>query len=647
MDGKPDSAPEAQKNMGKSLELSWNKTTIREAALALEQARAGGDPENICASLIQLAHLHFRQGRYAQTKDRAAEVLRDAPPDSAWRCDALRMLGNCAAEMGNPDSAEVYYHQAIDLARQLDYRYALYKCLHSLATNIYWPRGQFDLCLAAGKEALAQAQALDLGEELWFPLSDIAWVYWSTGQRALASQIADQMQSIVSPGSLGDGFTCCLRAGQIEAGGDYLAVVLPLYERARSIAEATGDPGLNIEVRIGLCRAYRLIQDFPTALLWAEDGVAVNTRMNYRQFQAITLIERGRTLIELGNFSSAEADFRSALELAVKLRSNFDQTRATLYLAALLSAKNQPQAADFWQKAIRLMRENGYGFLIDQERTLLLPWIAKMLNARDPILAESGSILFDHLMRLSPPPLQVRTLGQYTLQIGPHPVTKESLRQRRAGELLALLLSSPGYTLSAEQVCEAMCSEKDPCAAVDFYHHAISALRRLLEPDLPDRRFPSRYLEVSEERVTLKIPPRSSIDFLEFERYVQEKDWEQAIALYQGEFLPVYRYTEWSITLRQHLADQFEQALLALAAQRLAAGDAAACLKLARRTLLHNAWQEQAVALGMRAALALGDRVAAMKLYQRLEKDLDGELGIAPQEELQQLYLDIPKRRSR
>ena len=119
------------------------------------------------------------------------------------------MLGNCAAELGDPDRAERYYHQAIDLARQLDYPYALYKCLHSLATNIYWPRGQFELCLAAGKEALAQAQALNLGEELWFPLSDIAWVYWSTGQRELANQIADQMEAVVSPGSLGDGFTCC------------------------------------------------------------------------------------------------------------------------------------------------------------------------------------------------------------------------------------------------------------------------------------------------------------------------------------------------------------------------------------------------------------------------------------------------------
>jgi DNA-binding SARP family transcriptional activator len=381
-------------------------------------------------------------------------------------------------------------------------------------------------------------------------------------------------------------------------------------------------------------------------LLWAEDAVEVCKRLNYFQFQGIVLIERGRTLISLENFSRAEVDFRMALDLAIKQSAKFDETKATLYLAVLLSATNHPQARGFWLKTINLIKDNGYDFLINQERTLLLPWVSQTLNENDPILAKTSSLLFDQITQLPPPPLYVKTLGEFTLQIGPKTLKKGDLRKRRAGELLALLLSSRGYSLSPDQVCEAMCSEKDPCAAADFYHHAISALRRLLEPDLPDRRFPSRYLEVSGEWVTLKIPPGSQIDFLEFEKHVKEKAWEKAIAIYLGEFLPVYRYKEWSLTRRQHLADQFELSLLALAAQQLSNGNAAVCLDLAQRALVHCPWQEQAVMLGMRAALALGNRVIAIKLYQRLEDNLERELGIAPQEELQQLYLDINKRRS-
>jgi len=639
-----DSSCEANKNRSRIIELAWNKISIREAVLLLEEAESSKDSEKLDAARIQLAHLHFRQGRYHETQKLAAEVLQDAAPNSLWRCDALRMLGNCAAEQGDPAAAEEYYHQAIDLSRQLDDRYSLYKCLHSLATNIYWPCGQFELCLAAGKEALAQAQALELGEELWFPLSDIAWAYWSTGEKKLARQIAAQMRLIVSPGSLGDGFTCCLLAGQMEGGEKYLQQVLPLYGQARSIAEATGDPGLNMEVRIGLCRAYRLMQDHATSLLWAEDSVAVSSRMKYRQFQAIAWIERGRTLIELGNYASAEQDLLAAYEMSVRLGAKFDQARSLLYLAVILSINHQPQAGEQWQKATRLIRENGYDFLIGQERSLLLPWVATMMSDSHPILAATGSAMFDTLVRVPPPPLQIRMFGQFSLLVGPNLISKESLRQRRAGELLALLLSSPGCTLSAEQVIEALCSEKDTGAAVDFYHHAVSALRRLLEPDLPDRRFPSRYLEIIEERITLIVPPHSEIDVLEFDLLISQKDWEKAIMLYQGEYLPMYRYADWAIGLRQHFADRFEMALLALADEQLNAGAPAACLELAQRALMHNAWQEQAAALGIRAALDLDDRATALKLYQRLEKKLSQDLGIPPQAQLQQLYAEARRK---
>ena len=612
--------------------------TIHTANMRLNQARLDGDSENINVALIQLAHLHFRQGRYNQTQILSEEVIKEALPDSGRICDALILLGNCAAELGDPDKAETYYHQARNLALQLDYHYALYKCLHSLATNIYWPRGQFDLCLAAGKEALSQAQGLGLKEELWFPLSDISWVYWSTGQQELACQIADQMEVVVSPGSLGQGFYCCLRAGLTELGDEFIQNVLPLYDCARSIAEKSGDPGLNVEVRLGLCRSYHAVKDLSTASVWADDAVDVCKRANYRQFQGVTLIERGRIQAEKGNLDAAEMDLRCAVDISTQLRSMFDLTRATFYLAGLLSRQSKPGAEVFWQKAIQLIMDNGYDFLIEQERSLILPWIAETLNDPDLELSRTSAVLFNHLANIPPIPLRVKMFGQFSLQMGTRLVSRESLRQRRAGELLALLLSSNGYTLSAEQVTEAMCPEKEPDAAVDFFHHAISALRHLLEPDLPDRRFPCRYLEASDERITLIVPAGCHFDFLDFEQCIQKNQWEKAIEIYQGDFLPMYRYAEWTLMLRQHFADQFEQALLFQAVDRLNVGDAKFCLDLARRALLHNPWQEQAVELGMRATLEMGDRIAAIKLYKGLEKRLKADLGIAPQNELQRLY---------
>jgi len=48
--------------------------------------------------------------------------------------------------------------------------------------------------------------------------------------------------------------------------------------------------------------------------------------------------------------------------------------------------------------------------------------------------------------------------------------------------------------------------------------------------------------------------------------------------------------------------------------------------------------------MGMQAAMQLNDRVTALKLYQRLEKKLSHDLGVAPESQLQLLYNEALKR---
>lgn len=92
--------------------------TIQGAKKALQQARLAGEPEEIYAAVVRLAQLHFRQARYAQTRLLLDEVLQNAPADSVTRCDALRMLGNCAAGLGQP-----YTVQAAQTASPADCAY--------------------------------------------------------------------------------------------------------------------------------------------------------------------------------------------------------------------------------------------------------------------------------------------------------------------------------------------------------------------------------------------------------------------------------------------------------------------------------------------------------------------------------------------
>lgn len=616
---------------------------FKSAEQALENARSSRINGFIIEAKVRVAFLHFRLGHYERARNMAEEALALDTADSKSHVDAWLVLGNCAAETNDLAAAEDSYLHAIDLSRQMGYSRAFMSGLHNLATGIYLPHGKFKLALAADQEVARLANEQNVPKLYWGALVTIAWIYWLIGQYAQSAVTLDELFCHTSPGSLEEGYGHWLYGNLAQESGD-LDQVLSRFTRGRSIAEAIGEPGLGILVRLGPSRYHREAGDAAAAREWAEDALTMAARAGYQHLQGLALIERGRAAWSLNNTAAAQDDLRAAIEILRPLNIHFDLTCANLYLAALLFAQKHPDANHYWQQAAGLIQTHGYDFLLEKERALVLPWVASGLDSSDAAHKITSQRLFNQLQNAMPAPLQVKTLGEFSVRVGSRPILKETLRQRRAGKVLAFLLASPGQTLTSQQITDALCPEKDSRAAADFYHHAVSALRHLLEPDLPDRRFFCRYLDVSEERVTLILPPDSKIDFLEFDRLIRQKDWGNAIALYQGEYLPAYRYAEWAIGLRQHFADRFELALLSLAEEKLNGGSPAACLDLAQRALLHNAWQERAVAMGMQAALQLDDRVTALKLYQRLEKKLNQDLGVAPQSQLQLLYSEALKR---
>jgi DNA-binding SARP family transcriptional activator len=306
-------------------------------------------------------------------------------------------------------------------------------------------------------------------------------------------------------------------------------------------------------------------------------------------------------------------------------------------LAALLHEQGRPEAADAWLAAARTLSEKGYAFLLEQERSLAFPLLSAYQTAPDAAVARTSALLLEGLRRVPPPPLQIALLGGFVVRQGHRIVEERLLRQRRAGELLALLALSPGHRLTAEQVAEALFPARPPAAAQTSFHHATSALRHALEPDLPDK-FPSRYLTVEEGKVALTLPVGSRLDVEMFEAYCRRQAWEEALSLYGGELLAEYRYAAWTQLPRERIALLYQRALFGAAEARLAAGRPAEALDACRRLLALEPWHEGAVLLGMRACVALGDVAGARRLYLQLAQTLRTELDTAPQDELQAYF---------
>jgi DNA-binding SARP family transcriptional activator len=551
--------------------------------------------------------------------------------------EALLLLGMCALETNSLAECEQYYRSAADLAREIGHTLLFQRTLHNLGSAVYLFHGQFDLAIAADSQSLQICREQGYSDWAMFPLITLAIAYQITGQAMRTHETLSELRATAPPGSAGEGYACYV-SGVLALDEDDFQTADAELTRALALAEKLGDPSLNLDTRLGISRMCRLRGENSKALAWANDALGFAQRVGYRIYQGRAYLERGRAAWLTGDLASAENDLGQAEAIFTEMDLRCDLAEMRLLQAAIYQQQQDARAGIVLPQVFTAIQAGGYGFLLERERSLVYP-LADYLDDASPQVADAAGKLFEILQRVPPKPLRIITFGGLAVSIGSQTVEPRFLRQRRAGELLALLLSRPGYTLSAEQVIDAMCPEKEPSAGRNFYHHAISTLRRVLEPD-----FTNRYLEVSEERITLFVPLESRIDFKEFEKLIQSKEWEKAVALYQGEYLPMYRYAEWAVSLRQHFADQFEQALLTLAAERLDSRTALACLELCQRALLHNPWQEQAVELGMRAGLALGDRMTAVKLYRRLEKVLEEDLGIAPQKELQQLYAAARRR---
>lgn len=611
---------------------------FRQAQTALEEARAAGPGKLLADALACTAYMHDRLGHREQARSMAEEALSHAAPLSPARARACKTLGDCAHERGDLAAAEQHYHVSIDLSRQLGLTYMLHRCLHSLAACVYIPRGQFELALAADAESIDLAEREGFLEEIWLPLLTTSWTLWLTGRSERALEVALRMGRHAPPNSLAEGYYCCLR-GDMAQEGDEPQSALEWYGRARNVAETLGEPGLAVEVRLGLSRFHRTFGDGPTGCQWAGDAFDVACRGESSDLQGVALLERGQAAWKAGDLKAARHDVEAAIALLTHLPASYYLAHAHLLLAGLLYQQRLPGTEEAWIEAMNRIVSGGYGFLFERERALALPMLNAYLGSSSPTLEAAARRLLAYLKTVPPPPLRVTTLGCFAVRQGQTPVP-ESAWQRRAGELFRLLLIAPGRALLRDQVMDALWPNSPPATAAGLFYRATSALRRALEPDLPDK-FPSRYLEVSQGGVSLLLPEGSRVDFEAFRAHVGAREWQAALDLYGGDLFPGDLYADWAAEPREALKQQALHAALALARDWAAAGDDASALAAARRALALEPWQEEAALLAMQALARRNDRIGAIRLYRQLARNLEEELRIEPRADLQQMYRSL------
>ena len=142
-----------------------------------------------------------------------------------------------------------------------------------------------------------------------------------------------------------------------------------------------------------------------------------------------------------------------------------------------------------------------------------------------------------------------------------------------------------------------------------------------------------------------------TIDVADFKRLAKAEavdSLEQALELYQGEFLeglalnePVFE--EWLSEIRRELSDTALHVMLKLLDAYERDGAAEAGLRIARRILVLDRFQETAHRAVMRCLDRLDRRTEAIQHYKACSETLKTELGVDPADATVTLYREIMK----
>ncbi|MEI6044579.1 MAG: AAA family ATPase [Chloroflexota bacterium] len=243
--------------------------------------------------------------------------------------------------------------------------------------------------------------------------------------------------------------------------------------------------------------------------------------------------------------------------------------------------------------------------------------------------------------------LRVFVLGRFEVEQGGHLIESEQWRSGKARSLFKIMLTRRGFQISRQEVAELLWPELDQDRAANNLHQAVYSLRRTFEPER-ERASASIYLKSEGAKLQLNPALIAWIDLEQFKQLFRQAEltgdlvlYEQAEALYGGDYLPEDLYEDWSVYRREALRQDWITLQLHMATLYQARGQDEKYYQCLRRVLESDFSHEESVQKLMQALVEKGRREEAVTLYHNFATKLNQRLNIKPLDETQQLYHNI------
>jgi len=421
----------------------------------------------------------------------------------------------------------------------------------------------------------------------------------------------------------------------------YLAALLGEAEEAaalalegRELAQKAGSPFTEAVAWTRLGHARQLLEEFDEAQHCYAQAMRLMHQTGVPRLQAET--QMGLSLMHAWQ-GEIPSSFQAAAEGLATLRDSGDRWLAAyLRLVAGIAAAraNHGDAPSLLKQALAEMQACHDPF--GQAVTEL--WLADQKPKSYGFLLERPTLLGPRGQRAepAPSPYRVQTLGPLRIHSEDGEVSPRAWKRKKARELFAILVTHRHGSCHKEWLMETLWPEATSEAADRDFRVALHAVSAALEPQR-GKNAPSRWVERRETAYALM--GGIDVDADEFTGLIERARrqpaealalLEQAVALYRGDYLEDFPYSDWCQPERERLRALYLESALSLARKALEAGRAELALDVAHQLLARERSLEEGYQLVMRVHLEQGRSSLALRTFEQCEAALRDELGVAP-----------------
>lgn len=436
------------------------------------------------------------------------------------------------------------------------------------------------------------------------------------------------------------------------------------FQTAIEISRQLSIPRIRVEASWGLCRTYGYQGDLMQAQEFAEEGLKSAKQFGDEWVASLLRLSMGASFVMGERCENAETWLEQASRGFEECSDAFGATATRLWMAYSLFRRSEADVLrPVLSEVLSNCHQHAYDYLFTRPSLLGVPderlLIPLLIYARENGIEQKyvekllGEINVSGVMQHPGFQLKVQTLGAFRVWRGDQLVPSNGWRREKTRHLFQLLITNYKAPLDREKIIEHLWPGSDPDTAQRNFKVVLSTLLNVLEPE---REPGSESSFITRDGTVYVLRPHADIwlDIDAFAEKIRQAEgritthrgeaitlFEEAIMLYEGDFLPDARYETWAAAEREHLGVLFLQTADKLCELYLDDKRSDDTINLCQKILNQDNCWERAYRHLMLAYDQLGDHGQVARAYRRCWESLGQELDIQPTKETIDLYRDL------